>query len=77
MSTALQFHPLAFSVKIGFGQDAGWQFNWLKFGLSFGLKNGLRFHFDSVTCLNMSQAKTQSIFFTTFCPIELERELQY
>ena len=55
----------------------GWQFNWLKFGLSFGLKNGLRFHFDSVTCLNMSQAKTQSIFFATFCPIELERELQY
>ena len=23
-----------------------------KFGLSFGLKNGLRFHFDSETCLN-------------------------
>ena len=22
------------------------------FGLSFGLKNGLRFHFESVTCLN-------------------------
>ena len=22
------------------------------FGLSFGLKNGLRFHFDSKTCLN-------------------------
>ena len=26
--------------------EPGWQFNWLKFGLSFGLKNGLRFHFD-------------------------------
>ena len=23
-----------------------------KFGLSFGMKNGLRFHFDSETCLN-------------------------
>ena len=23
-----------------------------KIGMSFGLKNGLRFHFDSVTCLN-------------------------
>jgi hypothetical protein len=57
--------------------DSRREFNWLKFGLSFGLKNGLRFHFDSVTCLNMSQAKTQSIFFATFCPIELERELQY
>ena len=32
--------------------DTGWQFNRTKFGLSFGLKNGFRFHFDSVTCLN-------------------------
>ena len=32
-------------------RDAGWQFkkkNWLE----FGLKNVLRFHFNSVTCLN-------------------------
>ena len=27
------------------------QFNKQNFGLSFGLKNGLRFHFDSETCL--------------------------
>ena len=37
-----------------------------KFCLSFGLKNSLRFHFDSGTCLNYqlreSQAKTQVIF---------------
>ena len=30
----------------------GWQFNRNKFGLSFGSKNGLRFHFDSVVSLN-------------------------
>ena len=30
----------------------GTQFNRKFFGLSFGLKNGLRFHFDSATCLN-------------------------
>ena len=30
----------------------GWQFNRNNFGLSFGLKNSLRFHFDSLTCLN-------------------------
>ena len=28
----------------------GWHFNKKQFGLSCGLKNGLRFHFDSVTC---------------------------
>ena len=33
-------------------EDPGWQFNRIKFGYSFVLKNGLRFHFDSVTCLN-------------------------
>ena len=32
--------------------NAGRQFNSKKYGLSFGLKNGLRFSFDSVTCLN-------------------------
>ena len=31
---------------------AGRQFNRKTFGLSFGLKNGLRFHFDSKKCLN-------------------------
>ena len=31
---------------------SGTQFNRKKFGLSFGLKNGLRFHFNFVTCLN-------------------------
>ena len=30
----------------------GWQFNGNFLGLSSGLKNGLRFHFDFVTCLN-------------------------
>ena len=30
----------------------GAQLNRKNFGLSFGLKNGLRFHFDSETCLN-------------------------
>ena len=34
--------------------DSGRQFNSKKFALSFGLKNGLRFHFDSETCLNFS-----------------------
>ena len=33
---------------------AGTQFNRNIFGLSFGLKNRLRFHFDSETCLNYS-----------------------
>ena len=32
----------------------GWQFNRTHFGLSSDLKNSLRFHFDSVTCLNYS-----------------------
>ena len=32
--------------------DAGGQFNRKNFDLSFGLKNGLRFHFDSDTCVN-------------------------
>ena len=32
--------------------EAGRRFNRKQFGLSFGLKNGLRFHFDSETCLN-------------------------
>ena len=32
--------------------EAGRRFNRKQFGLSFGLKNGLRFNFDSVTCLN-------------------------
>ena len=51
----------------------GTQFNRKKIGLSFGLKNRLRFHFDSETCLNYlflnvflsvgeSEAKTQVIF---------------
>ena len=31
---------------------AGTRFNRNKIGLSNGLKNGLRFHFDSATCLN-------------------------
>ena len=31
---------------------AGMQFNRKTIGLSFGLKNGLRFRFDSETCLN-------------------------
>ena len=31
---------------------SGARFNWKHFGLSFGLKNSLRFHFSSVTCLN-------------------------
>ena len=31
---------------------SGRRFDRKKFGLSFGLKNGLRFHFDSMTCLN-------------------------
>ena len=30
----------------------GWRFNRNNLGLSFGLKNGLRFHFDSVRGLN-------------------------
>ena len=30
---------------------SGLQFNRKYFGLSFGMKNGLRSHFDSVTCL--------------------------
>ena len=43
-----------------------------KLGLSFGLKNGLRFQFDSVTCLNypflqFSQYnKSQMVFQTVF-----------
>ena len=32
--------------------DAGRRFNRKKIGLSFGLKNGLRFNFHSETCLN-------------------------
>ena len=28
------------------------EIQWKKIGLSFGLKNGLRFHFDSETCSN-------------------------
>ena len=32
--------------------SSGRQFNRKHFGLSFGSKNGLRFHFDSETCLN-------------------------
>ena len=32
---------------------SGTQFNRKQFGLSFGLKNGLKFHFDSVTCLKV------------------------
>ena len=32
-------------------EEPGWQFNRNINGLSFGLKNGSRFHFDSVTCL--------------------------
>ena len=36
----------------GKGGQAGWQFKRKHFGLSFGLKNSLRFHFDSMTCLN-------------------------
>ena len=32
--------------------SSGRRFNRNIFGLSFGLKNGLRFHFDSETCLN-------------------------
>ena len=48
---------LAHRGKDGGGGDddggaAGRQFNRNFFGLSFGLKNGLRFHFDSETCLN-------------------------
>ena len=35
-----------------FGNIAGDQTNRNNFGLSFGLKKGLRFHFDSDTCLN-------------------------
>ena len=46
-SEKLPFTGLLLKVYPG---KAGWQFNWLKFGLSFGLKNGLRFHFDYVTC---------------------------
>ena len=34
------------------GQEAGRKFNGNISGLSFGLKNGFRFRFDSVTCLN-------------------------
>ena len=37
------------------GAEPGWQFNSKHLGLSFGLKIGLRFHFDSVTCLNYTQ----------------------
>ena len=33
-------------------QAPGTQFNKKNFGLSFDLKNSLRFHFDSDTCLN-------------------------
>ena len=46
-SEATAVRPLAPLVEV-----TGWKFNKKKFGLSFGLKNGLRFHFDSVTCLN-------------------------
>ena len=31
---------------------SGRRFDRKKFDLSFGLKNGFRFHFDSETCLN-------------------------
>ena len=41
------------------GGGAGRRFDRKSFGLSFGLKNGSRFHFDSVTCLNYD-------FFLTF-----------
>ena len=34
------------------GAPPGWQFNRNKIGSIFGLKNGLRFHFDSMICLN-------------------------
>ena len=34
----------------------GVPFNRNNFGLSFSLKNGLRFHFDSETCLNQGGA---------------------
>ena len=33
-------------------KKTGRRFNRKHFGLSFGLKNGLRFRFDSETCLN-------------------------
>ena len=35
----------------GSDKDTGMQFNRTQFGLSFGLKNRLRFNFDSETCL--------------------------
>ena len=41
-----------FFVAFGTEQNTGTQFNRKLFGLNFGLKNGLRFHFDYKTCLN-------------------------
>ena len=51
-------HDEAFAIllvthlDLGEGELEG-AIQWKKnFGLNFGLKNGLRFHFDSETCLN-------------------------
>ena len=32
------------TVGLGLQKDSGWKFNSKHFGLSFGVKNGLRFH---------------------------------
>ena len=51
--TECSFEVPSRRVKIG-ARTPGTQFNRNIFGLSFGLKNRLRFHFDSETCLNYS-----------------------
>ena len=48
-------------------REPGRRFNRKTFGLSFGLKNGLRFHFDSETCLN-------SLFLNTFSVYGISRK---
>ena len=43
--------PPPAQVDLGVGAPpSGAQFNRKMFGLNFGLKNSLRFHFESVTC---------------------------
>ena len=44
--------PGAGAVDLHGRRPAGTHFNRSNFGLNFGLKNGLRFHFDSESCLN-------------------------